>query len=99
MTPNSHIPLGRIWRALELADMLDASGINSASVTSMDDVQWGMLARAAGVRTPSLITRNLTIDMLRNREDVPKMLERRTTYATNETPAPTGRQVIEIPRP
>jgi hypothetical protein len=94
-----HIPLGRIWRALELADLLDASGITSASVTSMDDSQWGMLASAAGCRTPSLITRNLIIDMLRNREDVRKTLERRTNYAANETPSPTGRQVIEIPRP
>jgi hypothetical protein len=92
-----YTPPARIWRALQLADILDASGIDSGSAMAMDDTQWGMLATAAGCRTPSLMTRNLIIEFLRNREDVRSMLERRT-YATNEPPAPTGRQVIQIPR-
>ena len=29
MAPKPYIPLGRIWRALELRDMLDAAGITS----------------------------------------------------------------------
>jgi hypothetical protein len=90
--------MGRIWRALQLADMLAETGIGSAAVMAMTDSQWAMLATAAGCRTPSSLTRNLTIDMLRNREEVRNLLERRT-YAKNETPIPISRQVIPIPRP
>ena len=98
-----YTPMGRVWRALQLADMLDASGITSASGTSMDDAQWCMLATAAGIRRiPSLLTRNLTTDMLRSREDTPSQLQplaqRRTHATTNETPGHTI-QVVQIPRP
>jgi hypothetical protein len=84
-----YTPRARIWRALAFADLLDAAGIASISVEAMDSAEWAGLATAAGVRAPSPDTRDLTISMLRNRENVRRKLQplvqNRRNHATSET--------------
>ncbi len=70
-----YTPPARIWNALALADLLDAAGIASMSVETMNSAEWASLATAAGVRSPSVETRDLTLSMLRNREDVRRKLQ------------------------
>ena len=84
-----YTPPARIWRALIFADLLDAAGIASISVEAMDSAEWAGLATAAGVRAPSPDTRDLTISMLRNRENVrrklqPLIQQNRRDHVTND---------------
>ena len=85
----TYTPPARIWRALALADLLDAAGIASISVEAMVSAEWTALATAAGVRAPSPDTRDLTISMLRNRENVrrklqPLIQQNRRDHVTND---------------
>jgi len=75
MASKPYTPPARIWRALELADLLDAAGIASTSAETMDSGEWSVLAEAAGARRASLETRALTISLLRRREAVRRQLQ------------------------
>jgi len=70
-----YTPPARIWRALTFADLLDAAGIASISVSAMDAAEWAALATAAGVHTPSAETCDLTVTILRRRESVRRQLQ------------------------
>ena len=61
-------PKARVLKSIVLADLLDASHIDSASASSMSGAQWGLLAAAARVRIPSRETRQLVVMFLRGRE-------------------------------
>lgn len=69
-----YTPPVRIWRALAFADLLDAAGIASMSVETMNAEEWASLAIAAGIRAPGPETRDLTLSMLRSREDLRRQL-------------------------
>jgi hypothetical protein len=58
----------RYEKAIVLADLIDAAGIDSATVQAMDAAHWEMLAEAARGKMPSAETRQLVISMLQNRE-------------------------------
>lgn len=69
-TSNTYTPPARIWRTLTFADLLDAAGIASISVSVMGAAEWTALATAAGVHPPSPETCTLTVTILRRRENV-----------------------------
>ena len=68
-------PKARVLKSIVLADLLDASHIDSASASSMSGAQWGLLATAARVRVPSQRTRTLVVTFLRRRESVRLQLQ------------------------
>jgi hypothetical protein len=64
----SHELPARFSKALTLADLLDAAGVDSAGVRLMDSANWLQAAVAANVRKPSAATRELVLFMLESRE-------------------------------
>jgi len=80
-----YTPSARIWRALALADLLDAAGIASFSAEAMDALEWQALAKAASARQPSPETRALTIFLLRRRETVRRQLQLILNRSSHET--------------
>jgi hypothetical protein len=83
-TGRPYTPPARIWRALTFADLLDAAGICSISVSAMDAAEWTALASAAGVHAPSPETCNLTVTILRRREEIRRKLQPNKTGVTND---------------
>jgi hypothetical protein len=88
-TSKPYTPPARIWRALTFADLLDAAGIASLSVSAMSHSEWTVLAAAAGLRVPSPETCALTVTILRRREDARRklqpLIQNRRNHATSET--------------
>jgi hypothetical protein len=65
-----HEQYGRHLKAVKLADVLDALHITPDGAAELTKPSWEIFARIAGVPTPSVETQALTVELLRERENV-----------------------------
>jgi hypothetical protein len=68
MSLEERISDARERKALRIAEALEAANITSDEAKDGGDVEWGMAAKLAGTRIPSLETRQIVLALIRERE-------------------------------
>lgn len=63
------IAVARYRKAVRLADLLEAEGVTWDDSENMDERAWELTIRAAGLKSASVVSRVLSMEVLRDREE------------------------------
>lgn len=63
------IAVARYRKAVKMADILEAEGVTYADSENMDEQAWELTIRAAGLKSASIVSRVLSMEILRGRQE------------------------------
>lgn len=74
MTPDSTVEelaktIARFRKAQQMADILEGEGVSYQAARYMMDREWDLVVHAARLESASIVTRQMTLELLRDREE------------------------------